>query len=107
MSWAKRMLSRGLFGGVFGLNLDKQQWWFKDTTRLVARFEPRAGRSRWRDADVIKLHYERTGPRLLRGMLYDELKPLNDGCILGIGGSNRDDDRGAWFFFALTPVPVL
>jgi len=108
MTPTKKLLARALFKWrLFGLDLNTHKWWFKDATRAVVEFDPQHGPSRWRDADVIQLHYETTGPRLFRGMLYDELKPLNENCILGIGGSNQDNAQGAWFFFALSRVPVL
>jgi hypothetical protein len=108
MAPTNRLLARALFKWrVFGVDLNTNKWWFRDATRSVATFEPQHGPSRWRDADVIQLHYQRTGPRLFRHMLYDELKPLNEHCILGLGGSNHDNAHGTWFFFALSPVPVL
>ena len=108
MSRPKRFLARALFKRrLFGINLDAHKWWFRDASSTLVEFAPRPGNSRWREADVIQLHYERTGPILFRTMLYDELKPLNENCILGLGGSNHDDARGTWFFFTLSRVPIL
>lgn len=105
MSLPKRLLSRAMFKRrMFGLDLNYNRWWFRDNSRLLAHFEPHVGRSRWRDTEVVQVRYERTGPALLKGMLYDELKPLDDRTILGLGGSKRG---GAWFYFVMTPVPVL
>ncbi|MDX2086518.1 MAG: hypothetical protein SFX73_01655 [Kofleriaceae bacterium] len=107
MSAPKRFLARAMFKWrAFGLDLDANKWWFREPRRHVAAFEPVPGPSRWRDADVVQLHYEHTGPHLLKHQLYDELKPLNDHCILAIGGSNHDALRGTWFFFALSPFVV-
>lgn len=107
MSVPKRLLARAMFKWRdFGIDFDQHRWWFREPSRLVAQFEPIAGPSRWRDADVIRLHYERTGPRFLRHQLYDELKPLNDHCMLAIGGSNNDTLRGTWFYFALSPLAL-
>ena len=105
MSLPKRLVARAMFRWpTFGLDLDHREWWFHDPARRVARFEPRPGRSRWRETEVVQLDYQRTGPRVIRGMLYDELKPLGPDCILGLGGSNHDGARGTWFYFALAPV---
>lgn len=104
MNPAERLLARAMFKWpTFGLDLDACGWWFVRPTRVVGHFAPLPGRSRWRDADVIRLDYAQT-PWPLRRVLYDELKPLGDDAILGIGGINRDGPRGAWFFFALERV---
>ena len=40
----------------------------------------------------------------VRGMLYDELKPLADGRVLGLGGINAGAGEGEHFFFELSPM---
>ena len=40
-------------------------------------------------------------PRFVRDMLYDEVKPLSERLILGIGGINRGRGEGEHLFFAL------
>lgn len=101
MSLADRMVARAMFKWPrFGLDLDRFGWWFGRPGSVIGRFEPRIGGSRWRDADVVRLDYRRTTPWPLRRMLYDELKPLSNDCILGLGGVNRTRG-GAWFYFLL------
>jgi len=59
------------------------------------------GPSRWRDTRVLRLHYDRS--RLpIRAILYDELKPLAGGRILGLGGIDAARGEGDHFFFELT-----
>ncbi|MGE0872774.1 MAG: hypothetical protein AB7P03_29740 [Kofleriaceae bacterium] len=101
MAFGERAVARAMFKWTrFGLDLDEHCWWLGHRSLRVARFRPRLARSRWRHTDVIRLDYRETRPRRLRGVLYDELKPLANGSILGLGGINR---TSPWFFFALEP----
>jgi hypothetical protein len=88
----------------FGVDFSASCWFFFRPRALrVGRFEPRVERSRWRDTEVVALHYERSRlPRPLRRHLYDEIKPLGPDLCLGIGGLNAGPNRGDLFFFALT-----
>ncbi|MGE0550825.1 MAG: hypothetical protein AB7O24_31705 [Kofleriaceae bacterium] len=99
MTRGERATARAMFKWTrFGLDLDEHCWWLGRPSFRVGRFQPIAGRSRWRDTDVIRLDYRDTKPRPLRRVLYDELRPLADGSILGLGGINRP---APWFYFAL------
>ncbi len=89
----------------FGIDFDRRLWFFFHPRLAVGRFEPRVGRSRWRDTDAIGLHYDVSGlPRGVRGVLYDEVKPLSERRLLGIGGINAERGRGDHFFFALERI---
>ena len=86
----------------FGIDFDRRLWFFFGPRLALGRFEPRPGSSRWRDTDAIGLHYEVSGlPRRIRSVLYDEVKPLSEGWMLGIGGINAERGRGDHFYFAL------
>lgn len=75
-------------------------WWFFEPGFSMGRFRLERGRSRWRDAEVLRLRYDPS--RLpVRGLLYDEIKPLPDGRILGLGGTNHDAPLGDHFWFEL------
>lgn len=87
----------------WGLDLDDQRWWFEHPRARAARFRVVEGPSRWRDTRVLQLHYD--GSRLpFRGVLYDEVKPLADGRILGLGGIDAPRGEGDHFFFELVPL---
>ena len=89
----------------WGLDLDRQRWWFEHPRLAAGHFRIEEGLSRWRPTRVLRLHYDAS--RLpIRGVLYDELKPLPDGSILGLGGVNRERGEGDHFFFDLAPLPV-
>jgi hypothetical protein len=107
-SLSRRLSSRAIeYAGFrltpFGIDFSASCWFFYGPRALrVGRFEPRVERSRWRDTDVVALHYEPSRlPALLRRQLYDEVKPLTSDLCLGIGGLNRGHGRGDLFFFAL------
>lgn len=86
----------------FGIDFDSGSWFFLHPRAQVGRFQALPGRSRWRDADVLRLHYANSGlPLFVRGLLYDEIKPLSDDLCLGLGGINDVRGRGDHFFFAL------
>lgn len=97
-----RVMDTLLFRAVrWGLDLDRGAWWFEHPRLAAGRFRLVAGRSRWRDTDVLQVHYDRS--RIPRGILYDELKPLEGGRILGLGGLDAPRGEGDHFFFELTP----
>jgi hypothetical protein len=88
---------------VWGLDLDDRRWWFEHPSLRAGHYRIVEGVSRWRDTRVLQLHYDVS--RLPgRGILYDELKPLADGRVLGLGGIDADVGAGDHFFFELTAV---
>jgi len=88
----------------WGVDLDTLRWWFFDRRCLIAPFTIERGPSRWRDAEVLQLRYDASRlPRAVRRILYDELKPLPDGRVLGLGGAAGERGVGDHFWFALTP----
>lgn len=87
----------------WGLDLDARRWWFEHPRLAAGHFRVVQGRSRWRDTDVLQLHYDVS--RLpFRGILYDEIKPQGDGRVLGLGGLDGARGEGDHFFFELTPI---
>ena len=106
MPAGEKLAARAMFKWTrFGLDLDRHGWWFRrPEARVVGHFMTSVGPSRWRDAEVVRLDYRKTTPWPLRRLLYDELKPLSDSVVLGLGGINRAGPTGAWFYFVLTPV---
>jgi len=103
---ARRAIVRALDTLAFralrwGLDLDAQRWWFEHPRLAAGSFRIDEGPSRWRDTRVLRLHYDRS--RLpIRAILYDELKPLAGGRILGLGGIDAARGEGDHFFFELT-----
>jgi len=90
----------------FGVDFTARHWFFFDRRFGIGRFAAQTGPSRWRDTETIRLHYDVSRlPRPLRGILYDEVKPLSTALCLGIGGVNAPRGRGDHFFFALTALP--
>ena len=87
----------------FGVDFDSQRWFFlHDRSPRLGHFAATVGQSRWRDAEVVRLEYERSRlPRMVKGLLYDELKPLGEDLCVGIGGLNAEAGQGEQFFFAL------
>lgn len=82
--------------------LDGPRWFFQNPLLRAGRFEPRAGRSRWRATDAFQMHYHPSRlPRVLSDSLYDEVKPLSDDLCLGIGGVNLEVGDGDHFYFVL------
>ena len=68
----------------------------------AGRFRVEQGPSRWRDAEVLQLHYEESRlPGPVRRQLYDEVKPLSETLCLGLGGVNAERGEGDLFYFAL------
>jgi hypothetical protein len=86
----------------FGIDFDARSWWFGRPAARIGRFVAIPGISRWRAATVLQLHYHVARlPTFVRQHLYDELKPLEPGLWLGLGGLNRPSGQGALFYFAL------
>jgi hypothetical protein len=84
----------------FGVDFATRVWFFVHPRLRVGHFRVEPGRSRWRDTETLQLHYDVS--RLpLRGVLYDEVKPLTETLCLGLGGMNFAKGRGDLFFFAL------
>ncbi|HSQ65595.1 MAG TPA: hypothetical protein VLM85_20385 [Polyangiaceae bacterium] len=87
----------------FGIDFATRTWFFVDPRVRLGRFRLEPGRSRWRDADTLRMRYDVS--RLpIRGLLYDEVKPLDETLCLGLGGINFERGRGDLFFFALEAV---
>src|SRR5689334_20182323 len=79
----------------FGVDFDAGAWWFVHPRALVGAFRVTSARSRWRDADVLRLEYDESRlPAPIRGYLYDEVRPLDERTLLGIGGVNRGRGDG-------------
>ena len=96
----------GFYWVPFGVDFTARQWFFFDRRLGIGRFWAQPGPSRWRDTETVCLHYDISRlPRPLRGILYDEVKPLSTALCLGIGGINAPRGRGDHFFFALTALP--
>jgi len=86
----------------YGVDFRSCLWFFLHPRLQIGRFAPTVARSRWRDTDTVALSYHVSRlPPPIRGLLYDEVKPLSETLCLGLGGLNRDRDRGDHFFFAL------
>jgi hypothetical protein len=83
----------------YGIDFDRRLWWFVEPKLAMGRFTMSAGKSRWRATETFRLRYE-VSLLPVRGILYDEVKPLPDGTCLGLGGVNSD--HGAHFFFSLS-----
>lgn len=86
----------------FGIDFDARAWWFVHPRLRIGHFRVVPGRSRWRDAETLRLVYDVSRlPGPIRGMLYDEVKPLGAGLCLGLGGIDAGPGEGDLFFFAL------
>jgi hypothetical protein len=86
---------------TFGVDFDRRLWWFIRPELAAGRFSESLGASRWRNCETYRLDYEVS--RLpLRGILYDEVKPLAPDVCLGLGGINAPRGEGDHFFFSLT-----
>lgn len=97
--WTERI---GFEWTPFGIDFDRRLWFFFEPRLATGRFEPRWQGSRWRDTDAIALRYHVSKlPRAIRRRLYDEVKPLSQDWILGIGGIDAERGEGDHFFFAL------
>ncbi len=91
----------------FGIDFDRAVWWFMRPDRAGGQFTTSVGPSRWRDdARVVRLDYGGAGlPAPIRGLLYDELKPLSASHVIGLGGINRDRGAGDHFWMDFRPLP--
>jgi hypothetical protein len=89
----------------FGIDFDDRRWYFVRPSLRIGRFDARPARSRWRDTDTIALEYDASRlPRAIKALLYDEVKPLGEDLLLGLGGIARERGEGDHFFFALRRV---
>ena len=91
----------------FGLNFYPEygDWYFFYPSLATGRFLPSVGPSRWRQAETIRLNYHVSGlPKLIRSILYDEIKPVAEDLLLGIGGFNAEKGAGEQFFFAIERI---
>jgi hypothetical protein len=96
------LLTVGFRWTPFGVDFDRRLWFFWRASLAAGRFDPSPGRSRWRETDVVRLRYHPSAlPGFVKGVLYDEVKPLSPALCLGIGGVNAPRGRGEMFFFAL------
>jgi hypothetical protein len=97
--WIERV---GFEWTPFGVDFDRGRWFFFDPALGAGRFDARPGPSRWRDTQAVGLHYEVSAlPGPVRRRLYDEVKPLSERWLLGIGGIAAPRGVGDHFFFAL------
>ena len=102
--WRNRALHTLVFRWPrWGVDFDRCLWWFGHPRAAVGRFTATIGPSRWRDATVLRLDYSRSRSRWAGRNLYDEIKPLPDGRIIGIGGINAARGTGDHFWFELSP----
>lgn len=86
----------------YGIDFRSNSWYFVSSALQAGRFAPRVSRSRWRPTEVVALHYNVSRlPRPMRNFLYDEVKPLTDTLLLGLGGINRELGMGDHFYFTL------
>jgi len=91
----------------FGLNFfsDYGDWYFFHPSLAMGKFIPRRERSRWRDTETITLDYQTSRlPKPVRSILYDEIRPLSENILLGIGGLNAGQGVGDHFFFAIERI---
>ena len=86
----------------FGIDFTSATWFYFHPWLRIGHFRMELGHSRWRDTEVHRLEYDVSRlPRPIRGLLYDEVKPLSDTLCLGLGGINAGRGDGDMFFFAL------
>jgi len=99
-------LATTLFQRVpFGIDFDRSEWFFLVPAVGVGRFTAARAMSRWRDTETFALDYGASAlPRPVRGLLYDEVKPLADDLCLGMGGMNAPRGEGELFFFLLERI---
>lgn len=99
---SNRIIQLGFRLPPFGVDFASQHWFFFSRRLRVGRFREERARSRWRDTETIALHYDVSRlPGPIRRRLYDEVKPLTERLMLGLGGLNEERGRGDLFFFAL------
>ena len=89
----------------FGVDFRSCSWFFFFQQLQLGHFRPEVCPSRWRTTEVVALHYGTSKlPAPIRGVLYDEVKPLTPTVCLGLGGMNAERGQGDHFFFALKRV---
>ena len=87
----------------FGVDFDRSLWRLAGGAVRAGRFELQPGPSRWRPTRTLAMHYEASRlPAFVRALLYDEVKPLDDDLLLGLGCVAQGD----LFFFALGAEPA-
>ncbi len=103
-TFAARVLDTIAFSWTpFGIDFTSRRWYFFHPRLQAGHFRAEPTRSRWRETDAVRLYYDVS--RLPIGhLLYDEVKPLADGRVLGLGGVNGERNQGDHFFFMLTKV---
>jgi len=118
LTWIENPGTRKLFNQIsqtlmfkltpFGITFNADQtgiWYFFNPVLATGNFSMQQRRSYWRDTQAISLNYESSNlPSLVKGMLYDEVKVLDDDHLLGIGGFNAPRGDGDNFYFLLTRV---
>ena len=98
-------VSAGFSFVPFGIDFTTRKWFFLDRRLQAGRFQLNRGPSRWRNTEVLQMHYHQSElPGFIRSKLYDEVKPINDTLALGLGGVNRHRG-GDHFYFALVKMP--
>jgi len=89
----------------FGIDFDTCCWYFFHNKLQSGKFRTETAPSRWRDSEVIKLHYDTSHlPSFVKNVLYDEVKPLSEDLCIALGGFNQEEGNGDQFFFALKRV---
>lgn len=91
----------------FGIRFEgyRGSWYFFDPSLSIGEFHMVIGQSRWRNCETIRMIYDNSDlPEFFSSMLYDEVRPLGDGRLLGFGGMNRERNFGDHFYFLLEPV---
>lgn len=89
---------------AFGLNLrgNSGVWYFLHPALTIGRFTPRIQPSVWRNTTALALDYSASRlPSPVRSLLYDEIKPVAKGLLLGIGGFGPPGRRLELFLFSL------
>lgn len=89
----------------FGVDFDDNVWTFTRKKIPAGRFRIAIGASRWRDTEVVQLHYDASRlPRFVSRTLYDEVKPISPELCLGLGGIRAPKGLGDHFFFSLERI---
>ena len=103
--WVRALDTLMFRAPTFGVDFDRTAWWFFRPTTQAGRFRAERRRSRWRTTDVWALTYETSRlPGPIKGLLYDEVKPLTADLLLGLGGINAGAGTGDHFFFSLERI---
>jgi hypothetical protein len=87
----------------FGIDFDRRVWRLAGGAVVAGRFELQPAPSRWRPTRTLAMHYEPSRlPTFVRALLYDEVKPIDEDLLLGLGCIAQSD----LFFFALGAEPA-